>query len=118
MQLLSPQDPNLYQRDLLLAADCTLFSIKDFHGTVLQGKRLAIACPKLDDAETLYLEKLVAMIDFSEIASLSVVAMELPCCNDLAGLVQKAMAMAERKISGDIFIVKMNGEINKSKILA
>ena len=42
--------------ELLVAADCTAYSAGDFHTNWLRGKRLAIACPKLDHGQEIYLK--------------------------------------------------------------
>jgi hypothetical protein len=58
--------------------------VGDFHSRFLSGKKLAIACPKLDSNQQTYLEKLVAMIN-GGLNTLSVIVMEVPCCQSLGG---------------------------------
>ncbi len=43
---------------MLLATDCAAYACGEFHERFLRDKALAIACPKLDDGQEQYLEKL------------------------------------------------------------
>ncbi|MCL1942755.1 MAG: 4Fe-4S binding protein [Candidatus Azobacteroides sp.] len=113
LHLLSPRAPYLSQADLLLAADCTAFSIGNFHGKYLRGKRLAIACPKLDADKEEYIEKLTSMIDDSKINTLTVMIMEVPCCGGLLQIAQTALQKASRKIPIKLIVVSLQGEILK-----
>lgn len=111
MHLLSPNAPHYQGSDLLLAADCTAFSLGDFHKDFLKGKTLAIACPKLDDGKEVYLDKLVALIDEAKINTLTVLTMQVPCCSGLLRLAQDAAEKAERKIPIKSIVVSLQGEI-------
>ena len=48
MHLVSPEAPYYQKADVLLSADCVAYSVGDFHKDYLEGKSIAIACPKLD----------------------------------------------------------------------
>ncbi len=98
LHLLSPMAPALHGRDVLLSADCVAFSMGSFHSSLLDGKALAIACPKLDDGAEVYREKITALIDHAQIASLTVAIMEVPCCRGLVKVVQDARAKAHRSL--------------------
>ena len=54
LHLISPAAPYYEDTDLLLAADCTAFSMGDFHTNYLKDKSIAIACPKLDTDQNSY----------------------------------------------------------------
>jgi ferredoxin len=56
LHLVSPFAPYFQGSDLLIAADCTAFALGSFHQDLLEGKKLVIACPKLDETEG-YVEK-------------------------------------------------------------
>ena len=71
-------------KDILLAADCTAFAFGDFHKDYLKGKSIAIACPKLDSDQEIYIEKIKSLIDDAKINTLSVMIMQVPCCFGLA----------------------------------
>ena len=62
LHLISPLNPVFQGADLLLVADCVAFAMADFNQRYLPGKKLAIACPKLDQGMDVYLDKLTALI--------------------------------------------------------
>ncbi|MBN2719230.1 MAG: 4Fe-4S binding protein [Deltaproteobacteria bacterium] len=111
MHLVSPTAPYYIGADVLLAADCVAFSVGDFHQSYLQGKALAVACPKLDDGQDTYLRKLVAMIDDAKINTLTVMIMEVPCCTGLLGLAKEAASRATRKVPIKKIVVSLKGEL-------
>jgi ferredoxin len=98
LHLLSPMAPSFRGKDVLLSADCVAFAAGTFHQSLLAGKSLAIACPKLDDGADVYREKITALIDHAQIASLTVAMMEVPCCRGLLKIVQDARARAHRMV--------------------
>ncbi len=115
MHLISPSAAHYQGADLLLAADCTAFSMENFHNDYLKGKTLIIACPKLDEGQEIYLEKLKALIDTAKINILTVMIMEVPCCGGLLRLAQKAVYETDRKIPIKIIVVGIRGEILKEE---
>jgi NAD-dependent dihydropyrimidine dehydrogenase PreA subunit len=110
MHLINPGAPYFRNADVLLAADCVAFSVGDFHRKYLQGKSLTIACPKLDSGKEAYVEKLKAMIDESQIKSLQVLVMEVPCCSGLVHIAQLAREAAIRKIPIKKTVISIKGE--------
>jgi Pyruvate/2-oxoacid:ferredoxin oxidoreductase delta subunit len=111
MHLISPNSPHYQSKDVLLAADCVAFSLGDFHKDYLKGKALAIACPKLDEGQEVYLEKIKALIDEAKINTLTVMIMQVPCCGGLLRLVQKAAAECKRKVPVKCIVVGIKGDI-------
>lgn len=111
MHLISPRAPQYHNADVLLAADCVAFAVGDFHRKLLKGKALTIACPKLDQGQEIYLDKLVSLIDDSNIKSLTVAIMEVPCCGGLYRLAQEAVRRAKRDIPLERLVVNVRGEI-------
>ncbi|MFZ5785650.1 MAG: ATP-binding protein [Acidobacteriota bacterium] len=111
LHLLSPAAPFFRGADVLLAADCVAFALGGFHGDLLAGRSLAIACPKLDSGQESYLAKLVAMIDEAEIASLTVAVMEVPCCSGLVRLARTALERASRQCPLRIVVVGIRGDV-------
>ena len=98
LHLINPHNPQFQNVDLILAADCTAFVSPDFN-SLKKGKRLVIACPKLDAEQEIYIEKLRQLIDEAQIASLTAAIMEVPCCSGLLRLVNAALEKTDRKIS-------------------
>jgi len=115
MHLLSPNAPHYQGADLLLAADCVAYSLGDFHKDYLKDKTLAIACPKLDEGQEIYLEKLKALIDVAKINTLTVMIMQVPCCGGLLHLAQHAVEEASRNIPVKSIVVSLRGEILKEE---
>lgn len=117
MHLINPQSSIFQAADLLLAADCVAFSLGNFHSKWLVGKKLAIACPKLDQGKEIYVEKLTSLINDSKINTITVMMMEVPCCNSLLRMVQMAMEAGTRKVPVKVVIVGINGDIQKEEWL-
>lgn len=115
LHLISPHAPHFQGSDLLLAADCTAFSLGDFHKQYLKGKTLAIACPKLDDGQDAYVEKLRALIDEAKINTLTVMIMQVPCCSGLLQLARQAVSQAARRIPVRCIVVGLQGDILKDE---
>lgn len=111
LHLLNPMAGYFTGADVLLAADCTAFAFPDFHSRFLKGKKLAIACPKLDSNKEAYVAKLAGMIDSAKINTLTVVIMEVPCCGGLMVLARQAAAQAVRKIPIKQIVVGVQGDI-------
>ncbi|MBU2529748.1 MAG: 4Fe-4S ferredoxin, partial [Elusimicrobia bacterium] len=80
MHLISPMAPYFKKADVVLAADCSAYAYGNFHNDFIKGKRLIIACPKLDNSNEAYTEKIKSLIEDSEINTLTVITMEVPCC--------------------------------------
>lgn len=118
LHLVPPTAPFFHGADVLLAADCVAFAVADFHQQHLAGRSLAIACPKLDSNQEIYLDKLVAMIDQSQIRSLQVMVMEVPCCGGLVRLAEEAARRASRKIPVEFLVVGTGGHILGSQRVA
>lgn len=111
LHLLNPQASYFKNADLLLAADCTAFSYGNFHNRFMKNHVLAIACPKLDTKKENYVEKLTSMINDSNINTITVVIMEVPCCGGLVQLVQQAVTNANRKVPVKRIVIGIKGDI-------
>ena len=108
LHLLSPMAPQFKGKDVLLSADCVAYAMGGFHASLLKGKSLAIACPKLDEGKEIYREKLTALIDHAQINTLTVVMMEVPCCRGLLAIAQQAVEKASRKVPLKAAIVSIS----------
>jgi ferredoxin len=111
LHLVSPRAAYFRNSDLLLAADCCGFAYPDFHKDFLKGKSLAIACPKLDINKQVYFDKLVTMITESNLKSITVLIMQVPCCSGLAQLSQQAVESSGRNIRINASIISIQGEV-------
>ena len=111
LHLISPFADYYKNSDLLLAADCVGFSYPDFHKDFLKGKSLAVACPKLDTNQEVYLEKLISMITVSNLKSITVLIMQVPCCGGLLYLAQKAIESSCKDVPVKAIVIGIRGEI-------
>ena len=118
LHLISPMNPVFQKADLLLAADCAAFAMADFNQKWLPGKKLAIACPKLDGNQESYLAKLTALIDSAEVNTISVMIMEVPCCGGLLRLAQMAAEKASRKVPIKAIVIGVDGEVRTERWVA
>ena len=111
LHLISPTAAYFQDADVVLTADCVAYALGEFHGSYLKDRSLAIACPKLDTGQDIYLDKITSWIDDAKIKTLNVLIMQVPCCAGLLNLAQKAVEKAERKIPLDYTIVGVQGDI-------
>ncbi len=116
LHLINPDSAYFKNADLLIAADCTAFAYGDFH-SFIEGKKLAIACPKLDQGQDVYINKIVSMINNSELNTITVAIMEVPCCSGLAQMVQLASQKANRKVPIKIVVIGIDGSIQSNEWL-
>lgn len=111
LHLISPLNPVFRDAELLLVADCVAFAMADFNQRYLPGKKLAIACPKLDQGMDVYLDKLTALMTEGGVKSVSVLIMEVPCCGGLMRLAETAAARAGRNVPVTRTVVGLDGEL-------
>jgi hypothetical protein len=105
-----PYAPYFKESDLLIAADCTAFALGSFHPELLKGKKLVIACPKLDETEG-YVEKLTEIIKPNGLRSLTVAIMTVPCCSGLFRMVERAVELSGVKIELQKKAVPIDGKL-------
>jgi ferredoxin len=113
LHLISPRNPDFHGADLLLVADCVAFAMADFNQRYLPGKKLAIACPKLDQGMEIYRDKLTALADEAQVNTITVMIMEVPCCGGLLRVAQDAVARATRKVPVKAIVVGLDGELRR-----
>ena len=110
LKLVATAAPYFAGADLLLAADCTAFSVANIHSRFIKGKKVVIACPKLDDAQ-FYYEKLTEMFRQNTIKSVSVLRMEVPCCGGLAYVVKQALQASKKDIPYHEVVIGIKGDV-------
>jgi hypothetical protein len=111
MHLINPETPYFKGADLLVAADCAAFAHGNFHQAFIKGKKVVIACPKLDQGKEVYLEKLIRLISGAKVNTITVVIMEVPCCGGLSQLVQMAVERAGRKVPVKEIVIGIRGNV-------
>jgi NAD-dependent dihydropyrimidine dehydrogenase PreA subunit len=110
LHLVSPFAPYFNNSALLVAADCTAFSLGSFHQDLLKGKKLIIACPKLDDT-SIYVDKLAEILKNNTIYSLTVATMVVPCCSGLEYMVDQAVEQSGTQIKVKKVKVGIDGQL-------
>jgi NAD-dependent dihydropyrimidine dehydrogenase PreA subunit len=111
LHLINPAASYFHGADLLIAADCAAFAHGDFHRKFISGKKMVIACPKLDQGKDIYIQKFIRLIDEAKVNTITVVIMEVPCCGGLIGMVQTALSHAERKVPVKVAVISTRGEV-------
>ncbi len=111
MHLISPTAPYFQNADVVLAADCVAYALGNFHNQFMKGKSIGIACPKLDEEQDEYVEKITSWIDDAKINTLTVVIMQVPCCRGLLALAQQAASKASRKVPIKYVVIGLQGQV-------
>lgn len=111
MHLINPAASYFNGADLLVAADCAGFAYGNFHEDYIKGRKMVIACPKLDQGQDIYVQKLVRLIDESKVNTITVVIMEVPCCGGLSQMIKMAAQMAKRKVPIKEVVISIRGEV-------
>ncbi len=111
LHLINPAASYFQGADLLIAADCAAFAHGNFHQKFLTGKKLVIACPKLDQGKDIYIQKITRLINEAKVHSITIIIMEVPCCGGLVGMVKTALENAEEDISVKVAVISIQGDI-------
>jgi len=112
INLIPRQAPFFNQANLLIVADCAPVAYPDLQRKMLPGKRILIGCPKFEDARG-YAEKLREILKLNDVASVTVVHMEVPCCSGLKWAVDKALQESGKQIPLKRYIMTIGGELNE-----
>ena len=108
LALINPKSPFLQDADLLIAADCAAFTDPNFH-QILKGKRLVVFCPKFEKELNRGLEKIVEILEDRNIQSITVARVNDDCCEQITGLIEKAIQKSNKKLQiREIIIHKPN----------
>ena len=111
LHLISPQAPYYQGADVVLTADCVAYALGSYHADYLKGKAIAIGCPKLDENQDEYVDKVASWCDDAKINTLHVLIMQVPCCRGLLQIAQDGVAKAKRKVPIKYSVVGLQGEI-------
>ena len=94
---------------LLVAADCTAYAYAGFHQAFMRGRVTLIGCPKLDGVD--HSEKLTAILRASDVKSVTVLRMEVPCCGGLEQAVKKALQASGKCIPWQVVTLSVDGRV-------
>ncbi len=110
IQLINPNAPYLDNASLLIAADCTAYAYGNFHRDFIKGHVCLIGCPKLDNNQANY-EKIYAILMANKIKSITVVRMEVPCCNGIIEATKKAILNTQKILPYREVTISSDGRI-------
>ena len=110
IRLVPPTAPFLKDADLLVAADCTPLAYANFHADFVGNKVVMVGCPKFDD-RSIYVQKFADIFRGAGIKSVTIVVMEVPCCQGLPAIVEEAKALAGTPIPTQRVIISTRGEV-------
>ena len=118
LRLVSPQAPFLKGAELLVAADCSAFAAGDFHARYLAGKAVVCGCPKFDDLEE-SVAKLTGIFKENDVKGVTIVNMEVPCCQGLVEAVRRALQASGKRLPVSICTLGAQGQVvQQAKIKA
>jgi ferredoxin len=117
IRLIPPTAPFLKGADLLVAADCAPVAYPNFHQHFLKGKAVMVGCPKFDDVQD-YIQKFADIFNSADIKSVTVVVMEVPCCQGLPVIVEKGMEMSGKRIPVEKIVIGARGDVLAREKLA
>jgi NAD-dependent dihydropyrimidine dehydrogenase PreA subunit len=110
IRLVPPKAPFLKGADLLVLADCTAVAYTKLHHDLLDGKVVMMGCPKFDDAEG-YVHKFTEVFQTADVKSVTVAAMEVPCCSGLPWIVKKGLEKSGKNIPLTEIVIGARGNI-------
>lgn len=110
IKLMGTVIPFLDNADLLVAADCTAFTVQNFHERFLKDRKLMIGCPKLDNAQ-LYVEKFTEIFSNIPIRKVTCLRMEVPCCSGMTAVLKEAIKLSGKDIPLDETIIGVKGDV-------
>jgi NAD-dependent dihydropyrimidine dehydrogenase PreA subunit len=112
LTLVSTSAPYFQGADLLITADCVPVAYAGYHEDFLKGKAVVIGCPKLDD-NSFYQQKLAELFTKSDVKSITVLKMEVPCCGGIAVAARQALAACGKQIPYKEVTIGIHGEIKE-----
>lgn len=110
LHLVPTTAPYFQGADLLITADCVPVAYAGYHEDFLKGKAVVMGCPKLDD-NNFYTQKLTELFSKSDIKSITVLKMEVPCCGGIAVAARQALAASGKQIPYKEVTIGIQGQI-------
>lgn len=109
IKLVPANAPYFDGANLLIAADCTAYAYANMHEKFMRGKITLVGCPKLDSVD--YSRKLTDIIRDNDIASVTVVRMEVPCCGGIEAAAKTALKDSGKFIPWQVVTISVDGKI-------
>jgi Pyruvate/2-oxoacid:ferredoxin oxidoreductase delta subunit len=103
--------------DLLVASDCTTVAAPHFHRDFLKGRVVLMGCPKFDDVQE-YIHKFADIFSTAGIKSMTILVMDVPCCQGMPHIVEKGMKKAGKSFPIEKIVIGVQGEVLTRERLA
>ena len=116
IRLVPPTAPFLKKADLLVVADCTPIAYPRLHDDFMKGKAVLMGCPKFDETD-MYVHRFAQIFKEADIASITVLVMEVPCCQGLPEIICKGMNIAGKNIPLEKVVIGRTGGVLKREFL-
>lgn len=110
IRLIPPTAPFLKNADLLVASDCSTVAAANFHSEFLKNRVIMMGCPKFDDTDA-YVAKFAEIFSVAAIKSLTIIIMEVPCCQSMRNIVKEAMKRSGITIPAEVVTISARGEV-------
>lgn len=110
LRLVPPSAPFLKGADLLLTADCVPVAMPSYHSDFLNGRVVVMGCPKFDN-QMEYVDKLAAILNESELNSITVMEMEVPCCSSMTAILSEAVKRSGKSVKTNRVTVSRAGKV-------
>lgn len=101
--------PYFANADLLIAADCTAFSYGNFHHDFIRNHITLIGCHFHAGSPSASRSNPCCLI--SDIRSITVTRMEVPCCGGIQFAVERAVENSGKKIPCKVFTIGIDGNL-------
>lgn len=108
IRLAQPKAPFFHEADLVVAADCVPVACPSFHRDFVRDHAVLIGCPKFDDLED-YARRFARIFQESQVRRVTVVVMQVPCCQSLPLAVLHGLAAAGREIPVEKVVIGIDG---------
>ena len=116
IRLVPPTAPFLKKADLLIVADCTPVAYPRLHDDFMKGKVVLMGCPKFDETD-MYVHRFAQIFREADIMSITVLVMEVPCCQGLPVIIGDGMKMAGKNIPLEKVVIGRTGEVLKRELI-
>jgi hypothetical protein len=91
-----------------VAADCVPVAYPAFHQDFVRGHVVLVGCPKFDDLQDTA-ERFARLFSTAEVARVTVVVMQVPCCQSLPLAVKHGLQAAGRKLPVEKVVIGVDG---------
>jgi len=110
IRLVPPKADFLKGADLFIVSDCAAIAYPDLHRDFIKGRAVLIGCPKFDDPYE-YTRRFSDIFKTSNIKSVVVLVMQVPCCQGFPAMVRQSMERAGRNVPMETIVINSRGEI-------